>query len=338
MTSKLCNLGHTRHLNQSFVVALTLWACFFSGFALADIFLAQDSTLKIVRIDQDKNADSIAQEYLQDKLEAWQIIELNGRASFKAGDIVALPLVPINPAAVYAHHYRSIPVLCYHQFSPGTTAKHQMEVSAAEFDKQMAYLVDNGYQVIPFKKMAEILSGQSSIPPRAVVLTIDDGYRSVYDIAFPILKKYGLNATLFVYTDFIGGSAALSWQQIKDMQSSGFLDIESHTKTHSSLSYDSDKETSQSHKLRVTGEIEKAEAAIHKHMGRPSTLLAYPYGDASPATIDYLKTSSDYVLAATVKRGANSAFADPLLIQRTMVYNSHTLSDFKQMLNNQQPR
>ncbi|MBV1931043.1 MAG: polysaccharide deacetylase family protein [Porticoccaceae bacterium] len=338
MTSKFHNLEYPRHLNKPFLVVLTLWACLFSGLALADTSLARDSTLKIVRIDQDKSADSIAREYLQDKLEAWQIIELNGRASFKAGDIIALPLVPINPVAVYAHHYRSIPVLCYHRFSPRASAKHQMEVSAIAFDKQMAYLVDNGYQVIPFKKMAEILSGKTSIPPKAVVLTIDDGYRSVYDIAFPILKKYGLNATLFVYTDFIGGSAALSWQQIKDMKKSGFLDIESHTKTHSSLSYDTDKENIDSHKRRITGEIKKAEAAIHKHLGQAPSLLAYPYGDASPTTIDYLKTSSDYALAATVKRGANSAFADPLLIQRTMVYNSHSLSDFKKMLSHQQPK
>ena len=313
------------------------WALFItclfclSSVGHADSVVVEKNQLKLIRVDQDKSAAILAGEYFGDKQEGWQLTELNGRALFKAGEIVAIPLSPVNPVAVYSKGHRVIPVLCYHQFSPGSKAKRQLEVSAIDFDRQMAYLVDNGYEVIPFSKLSAILAGKSSIPPKAVVLTIDDGYRSVYDIAFPILKKYGLHATLFVYTDFIGGSQALSWQQIKEMKNSAVLDIESHTKTHSSLSYVSNKENLKEHRLRVANEIDSAEQAIRKHLDHQSTLLAYPYGNSSDATIDHLKNSS-YALAATVKRGPNSAFADPLLLQRSMIYNDHKLDKFVKMV------
>ena len=320
-------------------LGLCLVLCFFllSPPLSADSTLVENPDFKLVRIDRDKSANGLATEYLNDQHEGWQISELNGRSTFQSGDIVALPLKPINPAAVYAHEYRGIPVLCYHQFSSGSTTRHQLEVSATEFDKQMAYLVNNNYQVLPLRKMQEILSGKTSIPPKAVILTIDDGYRSVYDIAFPILKKYGLTATLFVYTDFIGGSMALSWQQIKAMQSSGTIDIESHTKTHSSLSFDDSKENIDTHRTRVAKEIDSAEAAIYKYLGHKSTILAYPYGNSSKDTVEHLKTSN-YALATTVKRGFNSAFSYPLLLRRTMIYNSHTLDGFVKIIAGSQPR
>ena len=321
----------------AFGLCLIHYLLFLSPSLSAQSTLAQNSDFKLIRIDRDSSARRLASEYLGDKYEGWQVAELNGRSAFQAGDIVAVPLKPINPAAVYAHEYRGVPVLCYHQFSSGSSTKHQMEVSATEFDKQMAYLVNNGYQVIPLRKMQGILAGKTSISSKTVILTIDDGYRSVYEVAYPILKKYDLTATLFVYTDFIGGSMALSWQQIKEMESSGIIDIESHTKTHASLSFDDSKENIDTHRTRVAEEIDGAEAAISKHLGHTSTILAYPYGNSSKDTIEHLK-AANYTLATTVKRGLNNTFAYPLLLRRTMIYNHHSLDSFTKFITGAQPR
>ena len=298
---------------------------------LADRSLAEDSRFELIRLSVDKSATQLATEYLNDHVDAWQISELNGRTSFRAGDIVSLPKTPVNPTGVYANRTRSIPILCYHQFTAGQQAERRLEVSADNFERQMAFLAESGFHVISLKKLSQILQGKTAIPPRAVVLTIDDGYRSVYTQAYPILKKYGFSATLFVYTDFIGGSAALSWQQIKTMNDSGVIDVGSHTKTHASLAFDPQQETADEHQRRIIMEIDGAAKALKKRLNLKPSLLAYPYGDSSPYVVDYL-ASKHYDLAATVKRGDNMTYADPLLLQRTMIYNHHSLSDFKKLL------
>ena len=318
-----------------FVLLCSYLLC--SGSVLADRVLAEDLRFKLLRLDADQSAEQLAVKYLIDRFDGWQISELNGRSTFRGGDIVSIPKKPLKPAAIYGGGARSIPILCYHQFTPGNEAKRRMEVSAVAFERQMRILAEGGYQVIPLKKMLSILQGDSAIPPKAVVLTIDDGYRSVYTYAYPILKKYGFTATLFVYTDFIGGAAALSWQQIKTMNNSGVIDVESHTKTHSSLAFNTQRESIAEHQQRIALEIESSAKVIKKRVGEKPTILAYPYGDSSRYVVEYM-AKANYELGATVKRGANTAYADPLLLQRTMIYNNHSLSDFEKLLSTSQVR
>jgi peptidoglycan/xylan/chitin deacetylase (PgdA/CDA1 family) len=299
--------------------------------AFADSVLTNQADFKLVRIAKDANATNVALQYLGDVQDAWQLSQLNGRSSFRSGDIIAIPNRPTNPSGVYSSGYRSIPILCYHQLSAGLTAKNRMQVTATKFEEQMSYLANNGYQVLPLSKMQDFLDGKSPIPGKAVILTFDDGFRSVYDIAFPILKKYGFTATLFVYTDLIGGSAALSWQQINELETSGTISIENHTKTHTDLSFNPDKETLASHSKRIATEIDVAATTIKNKVGRKPTYLAYPFGNSSDYTLEYL-SQTNYGLALTVKRGPNSAFADPYLLQRTMIYNDHTLDQFAKII------
>lgn len=307
------------------------------GPVLAERVLAEDLRFKLLRLDADQSAEQLAMKFLADRFDAWQISELNGRALFRRGDVVSIPKKPLKPAAIYSHGSRSIPILCYHQFTQGSEAKRRLEVPEDKFEQQMRFLAEEGYQVIPLKKLLSILQGDSAIPPKAVVLTIDDGYRSVYTYAYPILKKYGFSATLFVYTDFIGGAAALSWQQIKEMRDSGAIDVESHTKTHSSLAFDTQRESLTEHQERIAQEIDGSAQVIKKRLGQMPTILAYPYGDSSRYVVDYM-AKANYALGATVKRGANMAYADPLLLQRTMIYHNHSLVDFKNFLSTSQPR
>jgi len=91
-----------------------------------------------------------------------------------------------------------VPILVYHRFAP--SPQNLYTVSLQEFEGQMRYLKENGYQVIPLKALVDFYLGKGSPPPpRAVVITIDDGHTSVYSHAAPLLKKYGYPATLFIY-------------------------------------------------------------------------------------------------------------------------------------------
>ena len=293
--------------------------------------VARDKNFAVVRLQAGQSIEDLAYDYFGARNQAWQILELNNISKASTGRLLAVPLKPANPSSVYYNGYRTVPVLCYHQFSPGSRASNQVSVSERDFEQQMAYLADNNFQVIPLAQLEKMLARKLAIPPKAVVITIDDGYRSIYNIAYPILKKYNLPATVFLYTDFVGGSAALSWKQLRELKESELIDIQSHTKTHTSLALQRDDRDQASYQNRIRDEIFVAERALKKQLDIKARYLAYPYGDSSTYAVETLK-KADYRLALTVKRGGNPAFANPHLLRRTMIYNNHTFDEFKRFV------
>ena len=124
-------------------------------------------------------------------------------------------------------------VLGYHQFiGPTDHSTNVYCMRADEFDREMKYLKDNNYNVVPLSDIVAFVQHQKALPPRAVAITIDDGYKSPVTWAAPILKKYGFPWTFFVYPDFISAARiAASWQDLLALQADG-VDIECHSYTH----------------------------------------------------------------------------------------------------------
>src|SRR4029079_8939246 len=147
-----------------------------------------------------------------------------------------------------ASGYQTIPILCYHRFGPRAT---KLNVAPAAFEAQMEYLARNGYTVIPLKRLARFLQGKEPLPAKTVAITIDDGYRSSYEIAYPILKKYGFPATVFLYTDFVGASSAMPCAQMKHMTSSVLVSIQPHSKSHANLAQRLPNETDARYRDRI---------------------------------------------------------------------------------------
>lgn len=289
--------------------------------------IAKDDRFLLVRLQPGQDFSDLAQHWLGDARNAWQIREINANHAQSAGQLVAIPRKPANSSSVYSNGYRVLPILCYHQFTSNNVASHDLELSAAAFEEQIRYLTSNNFQVLSFSDVEKIVTEGQPIPDKGVVITIDDGYRSVFDVAWPILKKYGVPATLFIYTDFIGGSKALSWNQMQIMHESGLIEIQSHGKSHASLSRLPSDKTTASYSARIQGEIDSSEAVFKRHLGMSPQYLSYPYGNSSKMASDQLRTAG-YTLAATVTRGDNTVFSDPYLLHRTMIYDSHDLSDF----------
>jgi len=228
---------------------------------------------------------------------------------------------------VYPGGYRSLPILCYHQFTDAPRASHRLELTAAAFEAQLRYLRERNYHILSLAEVGAILDNGQPIPPRAVVLTIDDGYRSVYETAWPLLQKYRAPASLFIYNDFIGGGSALSWAQIREMRDSGLVEIGSHGKSHSSLSRLPTDNSDADYQRRVAAELSGSERSFQDHLGEVPRYLSYPYGNSSRQAVQWLRASG-YRLATTVTRGENPAYANPLLLHRTMIYSDHDLDDF----------
>src|SRR6267143_753326 len=129
-------------------------------------------------------------------------------------------------------------IFCYHLLVdkiryPGT------EITPAAFEAQMKQLKDAGITVISMQDLLAWKRGEKNIPPRCAVISFDDGWKSQYEVAWPIMKKYGYPFTMFIYTEGVrggalGGGGAITWEQLADMRDNG-VDIEAHSATHQDL-------------------------------------------------------------------------------------------------------
>jgi peptidoglycan/xylan/chitin deacetylase (PgdA/CDA1 family) len=293
-----------------------------------DTIVARTDDFVLVRASATDTVQSLAKTYLNDESLAPAVAAASRVETPTPGQIMVIPLKAGTQWAIDPEGYQVVPILCYHQFGAGSRARNKMEVSQNAFEQQMAYLKENGYQVVPLADMDDFLNGRKALPPKAVVITIDDGYRSSYEVAYPILRKYGFPATIYVYSDFTGTGMALTWDQMKEMRDSGIIDIQSHSKSHTSMSLLPNESAGAAYKERVAREVSVPEATIEGKLGEKVRHFAYPYGDTSPTVLSIL-AERGYVTAATVQRGANPVFADPLLLRRDMVYSDDTLADFK---------
>lgn len=293
--------------------------------------VASDEYFSLVRLQQGQDLADLAKVFYGDSREAWQIEEVNTLKTLLPGQIIAVPLQAVNSSSVYTDGYRTLPILCYHQFTEAKETSNRLELNVDKFEQQMAYLLNSGFQFLSFSDVAEILRKGRPIPDKAVVVTIDDGYGSVYDLAWPILKKYKITASLFLYTDFVGAGKALSWSQVKEMENSGLIEIQSHGRSHSSLSRIASDESEADYRARLQSEFNESQKRFKRHIRSVPKYLSYPYGNSS-ATAAELLQDSGYELAATVTRGDNASFSDPYLLHRTMIYDDHDIDEFTRML------
>ena len=142
-----------------------------------------------------------------------------------------------NPSAPLDEDGVRIPILMYHHFadddSPGTI------ISAANFEKQLKILSDEGYTAISFQELCNFVYDGAGLPERPFIITIDDGYLSVYETAFPILSKYDMKATVFIIGVSHGKSLYKDTQypiiprfgdaEALEMTRSGVISIQSHS-------------------------------------------------------------------------------------------------------------
>ena len=161
-----------------------------------------------------------------------------------------------------------------------------LSVSPTTFDQEMGYLASNGYTSISLDTMYAIFNHQATAPSKPIVITFDDGYIDFYANAFPILQKYGLHATSFVITGFVGQPAYLSWDNIKQMKNSGLITFEAHTVTHAylpKLSYNS-----------ALKELTDSRNTLQAQTGYGVNFIAYPYG-ASNSSVQQEAQKAGYV-------------------------------------------
>lgn len=212
-----------------------------------------------------------------------------------------------------------IPVLNYHQIN--NVDKNLLTVSTNEFEAQMAWLKENGYQTITASELADALEGRGTLPEQPVLITFDDGYIDNYQCAFPILKKYQMNAIIFLISDYISlYPNYLTWEQLFEMQSAG-IEFGSHTLDHTVLT----ELPSES----VERELNESKNILQRRLGRKIEFLAYPCGFTNKDIKARVKAAG-YRAAFTVELGNVAPGDDVYTLNRVPVFGAmpHTMLRF----------
>jgi len=219
-----------------------------------------------------------------------------------------------------------VPVLLYHDLSDRGPSQNGMTLTVREFEHQISVLKANGYNPITSDDLYCWLSRKKKLPARPIFITFDDGYESVYVHAYPILKKYGFKATVFLLGSTVNTKNHLTWAQIGEMVRSNTVEIGSHTyaghggTSHSPdyLSWTLDEALSDFQKF----------ARVCREQGIESVRsFAYPFG-ASNEIIERAVRQSEYVLAFTTQPGVVRRGDDPLHLKRITVWPGNTGARF----------
>ncbi len=216
-----------------------------------------------------------------------------------------------------------VPVLMYHSIAVEKGNPIRMPVE--QFDKEMKYIKDQGYTTLTLKELYDYFENKVPIPDKSIVITLDDGYEDNYTAAFPVLKKYGLKATVFMVTTTIDVNPnCLTSAQLKEMDKAG-IEIESHTVTHrdlDSLSYD-----------EQLAELKDSKAALEKLLGRSVDYVAYPTGKYNDDTIKAV-TAAGYKMAFTTNGRWSDKSDGMLTLDRVYISTFHSMDVFKNRLTN----
>ncbi|MCC7325500.1 MAG: polysaccharide deacetylase family protein [Burkholderiales bacterium] len=286
--------------------------------------LARDENFAVVIVQSGDTLASLAKRYLGDAERGWWIAQFNDIDAVRAGQVVTIPLRQRNPLGVHVNGVQTVPILCYHRF--GSKAS-KLSVTAAAFEAQMNYLAQHGYTVLPLQRLSRFLEGREALPAKSVVITIDDGYRSTFEIAYPILRKFGFPATVFLYSDFVGAPDAMTWAQMEEITASGSIEIQPHSKSHANLTLRLPGESEARYRERIRREVDAPIAMLRQRLADGSFAFAYPYGDVNDYVVELL-VRQKLSQGVTVTPGGNPFYAYPYMLRRSMVFGNEDLDAF----------
>lgn len=187
--------------------------------------------------------------------------------------------MPLAGAASPGPH---LPILAFHRFAP--EALDSMTLSTANFEAQLRLLQDLGCRVLPLSdwvawRLARDRGEPAALPPRAVVLTADDGHRSQFEVMAPRLRERGWPVTLFVYPSAISNASyAMTWPQLRELAADPRVSVQSHTYWHPNLVRERQRMAPADFERFAAAQLQRPRAILSAQLGRAVDLLAWPFG------------------------------------------------------------
>ncbi len=225
----------------------------------------------------------------------------------------------------------SVPVLVYHRF--GDTVADSMTTTTPVFEAQLAYIKEHGYQVIPLETLVAYLRGEGPPPPpRALVITADDGHRSVYDVMLPLMRKYQYPVTLFIYPSAISNANyAMTWEQLRELLGTGIFTVQSHTYWHPNFKNEKRKQPPADYEKFVGTQLLKSKITLEKKLGIQVKTLAWPFGIYDDELLA-LAQKAGYVAAFSIDRHTANSSSTLMAVPRFLMTNADQGKRFEQLL------
>ncbi|MEM7254476.1 MAG: polysaccharide deacetylase family protein [Pseudomonadota bacterium] len=206
------------------------------------------------------------------------------------------------------------PILTYHYIGdPPVESDRPYFVETAVFREQMQQLARHGFQSISLLDYFAARNEPHTLPRRPIIITFDDGHRSFYEEAAPVLAETGFTATMFIVTDWMGRQGFLGSAEIQELTAAGHC-FESHTVTHRILTKLTEAEARE--------ELFASKDFLEDALSKPIRALAYRGGHFNDM-VKALAAEAGYECAVTVKEGLNSADTDSFELRRNSVRHFH---------------
>jgi peptidoglycan/xylan/chitin deacetylase (PgdA/CDA1 family) len=209
-------------------------------------------------------------------------------------------------------------ILVYHRFGPD--ALDSMTVRTPTFRAQLEWLRQHHYRIVPLREVLDYMRGIGTRPsPAAIVLTADDGHRSVFTEMLPIVREYGVHVTVFVYPSAISNASyAMTWAQLSALAQTGLFDVQSHTYWHPNFKVEKRRLSPEAYDAFVRGQLLRSQTILSAKFGGTIDTIAWPFGLYDD---DLLRKAAEcgYVAGLTLDRRPVTAGDRALALPRFLV-------------------
>jgi peptidoglycan/xylan/chitin deacetylase (PgdA/CDA1 family) len=232
---------------------------------------------------------------------------------------------------------KGIPILCYHRF--GDQVNDEMTIKNSTFKKQLAWLKDHNYTVIPLERAVNYLKKlEITIPEKSVVITVDDGHRSVYTDMEPIVREYQIPVTLFIYPSAISNAKyAMTWEQLRELEATNLFVVQSHTYWHPNFKKEKKRLPKEEYDRFVTLQLGDAIKKLETKTGHKVEYLAWAFGVVD----DDLKMRAGelgYSAAFTIERRYATQADSMMLLPRFMIVEQFGVKVFEDIVSGRAKR
>lgn len=209
-----------------------------------------------------------------------------------------------------------VPILLYHHVGISQRGSPYY-ISPYDFERQMYLLHEWGYQTISVELLVRALREGAELPPKPIILTFDDGSRTVFTTAFPIMQKYNFVGTVYIVSNYIGISNYMDGEQIRELHASGW-EVGSHSLSHVGLTERVDRQRE---------EIIESRRKLEAILGLPILTFAYPFGAYNADSVQFARQAG-YIAAVGLGESSFQGTKNLYYLYRWDITGMTNLQDF----------
>ncbi len=213
-----------------------------------------------------------------------------------------------------------------------------MTVRTGTFRWQLEYLREHAYHVVPLRAWIAWRLHRGPAPPaRSVVLTVDDGHRSVFSEMLPVVREAGVPVTLFIYPSAISNATyAMTWDQLRTLYTTGLFDIQSHSYWHPNFATEQRRRSPAAYRGFALSQLTRSRAVLRQKLGVDAECIAWPFGVYDQELLG-IGVAAGYVAGVTLDRRVATADDPIMALPRFLVTDAAVDRRFAALLPSESP-